>query len=102
RTNPHTARREPMRSSIFLLVPRDPVLFSKPLEAIAKPSNSEPKEKAAEFGWSSWEVLARSFCLRIRRKQQYAKEVWWRRRSDSNGCIEVLEASPLPLGYAAP
>ena len=26
----------------------------------------------------------------------------WRRRSDSNRCIEVLQTSPLPLGYAAP
>ena len=25
----------------------------------------------------------------------------WRRRSDSNRCIEVLQTSPLPLGYAA-
>src|SRR5690348_14318857 len=26
----------------------------------------------------------------------------WRRRSDSNRRIEVLQTSPLPLGYAAP
>ncbi len=26
---------------------------------------------------------------------------FWRRRADLNRCIEVLQTSPLPLGYAA-
>ena len=30
-----------------------------------------------------------------------SKTVFWRRRSDLNRCIEVLQTSALPLGYAA-
>src|SRR3989441_9426751 len=29
------------------------------------------------------------------------RRVGWRRRSESNRCIEVLQTSALPLGYAA-
>src|SRR5213594_4412886 len=36
-----------------------------------------------------------------RKARRAGSRVGWRRRSESNRCIEVLQTSALPLGYAA-
>src|SRR5256885_65500 len=36
-----------------------------------------------------------------RKARRAGARVGWRRRSESNRCIEVLQTSALPLGYAA-
>src|SRR6267143_6502338 len=46
-------------------------------------------------------ILSTKIVPERRKARQEGRRGGWRRRSESNRCIEVLQTSALPLGYAA-